>query len=97
LYVKDCVDGICKLMDSDCKEIVNIGSDVHITINEYIELLRKVSGKQFVVRYIDGATGVKNRFCDLTKVKKLLDWKPIMTNDDIAKITYEWTLKQIEN
>ena len=43
LYVSDCIKGIRALMNSNCKEIVNIGSDYCITINQYIDILKNIS------------------------------------------------------
>jgi nucleoside-diphosphate-sugar epimerase len=97
LYVSDCVDGIRKLINSDCEEIINIGSDYSITINEYIQLLKKISGKNFNIKYIDGPTGVKERKCTIEKAKKLIDWKPKILLEEATTITYNWIYKQLNN
>jgi nucleoside-diphosphate-sugar epimerase len=54
LYVKDCIKAIRALMMSDVKTIMNIGSDHHVSINNYIDTLKKVSGKNFNIKYIEG-------------------------------------------
>lgn len=90
LYVGDCIDGIRKLMNSECKEIINLGSDYTVTINQYIDILRKISGKQFSIKYIEGPTGVKQRYCDITKIKNEIGWEPSTSLEEATKITYDW-------
>ena len=96
LYVKDCVKAIIALMDSDCREPVNIGSDKPITINEYVGLLQKISGKQFNIKHIDGPTGVMYRYCDISKIKSYIDWDQTLFNEEVGKITYDWILSQMK-
>lgn len=90
LYVKDCVEGITKLMRSDCIEPINIGSNVAISINEYIDILRQISGKQFNVSYVPGPIGASSRYCDIEKAKKIIDWEPITDIIEATKKTYDW-------
>ena len=96
MYVKDCVEGIRKLMDSDIHESINIGSDYLVSINEYIDLLRQVSGKTFTVKHISGSTGTMHRECDLTKARTLLQWEPVISLEESTRITYEWILSQCQ-
>ena len=95
LYVKDCITAVRKLMDSDCTEVLNIGSDVSISINDYIDILKKISGKNFFINYIEGSTGVKYRKCDISKALKCIDWKPYYSIIDSASITYNWIVSYI--
>jgi GDP-D-mannose 3',5'-epimerase len=97
LYVKDCIKAIRKLMEINCKEIVNIGSDECVTINEYIEALRHISGKRFDIKYIDGPTGVKFRYCNIDKIKDICGWKPETTFYESAKITYDFISNELDN
>jgi GDP-D-mannose 3', 5'-epimerase len=96
LYVKDCVRGIRTLMDSDCEEPINIGSDVTISIDEYVHLLQKISGKAITIRHVPGPTGVHQRFCDISKAKKMIQWSPTVSLEDATRITYDWIAGQIQ-
>ena len=95
LHVSDCVNGILKLMNSDCNEILNIGSDYCISINEYVNLLKHVSGKEFTINYIPGATGVIQRYCNISKAKLLLDWQPLKTLEESTRLVYNWIQTQL--
>src|ERR671923_1668296 len=44
-YVDDCVEGIYRLMQSECGEPLNLGSEEMVTINELARLVIEVSGK----------------------------------------------------
>ncbi|PNH00958.1 GDP-mannose 3,5-epimerase 1 [Tetrabaena socialis] len=95
LYVTDCVSGIRALMDSDVDTVINIGSDVLISIAEYVELLRSLSGKDFTVKYIPGPTGVKDRHCQVTLASQLIDWRPTTDLRTATSMTYQWIREQI--
>jgi len=95
LYVKDCVAGIRTLMDSECEEPLNIGSDVIISINEYVELLQKISGKKLTLHHVPGPTGVIQRYCDITKAKQYIGWSPQVSLEEATRITYDWISEQV--
>jgi nucleoside-diphosphate-sugar epimerase len=97
LYVKDCIKGIHALMNSDCKKVVNIGSDHCITINKYIDILKKISNKNFTIKYIDGSTGVKFRYCNIELIKNECEWYPETSLEESTKITYDFILDQIKS
>lgn len=101
LYVKDCVDGIYKLMCSDCMVPINIGSDVSVSINEYIDILRVISKKEFNVKYVLGSIGVQERYCHIDKAKHLIHWEPTTSLIESTKRTYAWIegelVKQSQN
>jgi GDP-D-mannose 3',5'-epimerase len=96
LYVKDCIKGIRALMNSNCHKVVNIGSDYCITINEYLNILKDISGKKFSIKYIDGPTGVKYRYCNIETIKKECNWKPEFDIRESTKITYDFICDQIQ-
>jgi nucleoside-diphosphate-sugar epimerase len=97
LYVADCISAIRALINSNCKEVLNIGSDECITINQYIDILKTISGKNFNIKYIDGPTGVKYRYCNIDKIKELCNWKPVTSVEESARITYNFILDQLNN
>ena len=44
MYVDDCLDGVLKLIDSNFRDPINIGSSEDVTINEMADILEKISG-----------------------------------------------------
>ena len=89
LYVKDCVAAVRIMMDSDCDEIVNIGSEEPITIHDYVHLLMDISNKILHINHVPGHTGVQERRCDITKMKKL-GWSPTTSLRNATQKTFDW-------
>lgn len=95
LYVKDCVAGIRALMESDCEDPVNIGSDVTISIDDYVSLLQTISGKTLRLRHVPGPTGVLQRYCDISMAKARIGWAPTVSLEEATRTTYSWICEQL--
>lgn len=61
LYIDDCLDAVRMLMESDFYKPVNIGSEQMVTINELVDIIAKISGKNITKKHIDGPLGVRGR------------------------------------
>ncbi len=96
-YIDDCVEGIYRLMQSDVREPLNIGSNKVISINDLIDLIAKIAGKNIKKRYdLSKPQGARGRNSDNKKIKKLLDWEPSTQLDSGFSKTYFWIKEQIE-
>lgn len=95
LYVDECIEGIIKLMRSNCKEILNIGSDEMISINNLAKMIIRISGKNLSINNIDGPQGVRGRNSDNTLIKKELDWAPTASLEEGITKLYHWVNKQV--
>jgi len=79
------------LMDSDCDEPINIGSDRLVTIDDLAGMIIKISGKKITKTYDDSAPqGVRGRNADISLAKKILRWEPRVTLEDGLAQTYKW-------
>jgi len=97
LYVDECVEGIRRLMESDCTEPVNIGSDEMVSINEMVSSLANVSGKDVNVEHkLDAPTGVRGRNSDNKLIKEKLDWAPDYSLKAGLEKTYTWVKQQVD-
>jgi nucleoside-diphosphate-sugar epimerase len=96
LFIDDCLDAVSLLMHSDVNDPVNIGSDRLISIKDYVDLLRDISGKNFSVNFIEGPTGVNGRECSIEKIHGLLGWLPRTDIRQATETTYLWIKSQIE-
>jgi nucleoside-diphosphate-sugar epimerase len=93
LYVDDCIEAILRLMDSDYKQPINIGSDRLISVDELANVIIKISGKDIVPTHdLSKPEGVKGRNADLTLVKQVLKWQPKISLEEGLKRTYEWAV-----
>ena len=71
-YVDDCVEGIYRLMMSDYRAPLNLGTDRLISINELAELVIGISGKRNIsLRHIDGPQGVRGRNSDNSRIREV--------------------------
>lgn len=90
LYIDECVEGIHRLMASDCTDPVNLGSARMITINQLVFLIAKLVSKSVCIRNIDGPCGVMGRTSDNTLIQQVLGWQPPDNLEAGLKKTYEW-------
>lgn len=90
-YVDDLVEGIYRLLFSDCADPVNIGNPDEITIGEFAEEIIKLTGTTQKVIYKDlPVDDPKQRQPDITKARILLGWEPKVSRKEGLKITYEY-------
>lgn len=98
LYIDEAVEAVRRLMSQDdFIGPVNIGSDEMVSINEYIDTVCQISGKNVNKKHIDGPLGVRGRNSDNTLIYEKLGWKPTKPLIDGVRVTYEWILNQINN
>merc|ERR1711966_268692 len=57
-YIDDAVEGIIRLMVSDYKKPLNIGSDEMVSMNEMAEIVMKLSKKDMPIKHIPGREGL---------------------------------------
>ena len=96
-YITDCVAGTISLMESNWTQPINIGSDRLVTVDELAQMAIAASGKKLeLVHDLTKPQGVRGRNADLTLVKKVLDWQPVVTMEEGMQNTYSWIAKQVE-
>jgi len=97
LYIDECLEGIRRLMESDCKEPLNIGSDEVISINDFAHMIINISGKQVNIKNVDvQQVGVRGRNSDNTMIKEELGWCPTQPLRDGIEKTYKWIWSRYE-
>ena len=94
LYVDECVDGIRRLMESDCAGPLNVGSDEMVSINQLAEMAMEIAGKKLRIRHIDGPLGVRGRNSDNRLIAQTLGWAPTAPLRQGLDVTYRWVAQQ---
>jgi len=90
-YIDDCVDGILRLMRSDHREPLNLGSDRLVTINELVEIVTRIAGKRLRRRHdLTKPQGVRGRNSDNTRLRSVLQWEPPTPLETGLEETYRW-------
>lgn len=96
-FIEDCVEGIDRLMRSDHREPLNLGSDHLVTINELVDLVATVAGKRIRRRHnLTAPQGVRGRNSDNSRLREVLGWEPSTALQDGLRETYGWIQKQLE-
>ncbi len=95
-YIDDCVEGIYRLMRSDFRDALNIGSDRLHTINSLVDIVAQAAGKTVGRRHdLTKPLGVRGRNSDNTKLREVLGWEPEVTLEDGLAKTYRWIADQL--
>lgn len=97
LYIDECVEGIIRLMRSDCTKVVNIGSEEMISINDLAKMVIRISGKNLSINNISGPTGVKGRNSHNQLIQQELGWKPSQPLEQGIRKLYDWVNQQVNN
>ena len=91
LFIDDCLDATYSLFNSDCREVLNIGSEEQVSINQLIELVEKIAEYKVKKNYLlDKPLGVRGRSSNNEKIKSILNWSPKFSLQDGMEKTYEW-------
>ena len=90
-YVTDLVDGLFRLSQSDERYPVNVGNPREMTILEFAEHIRKMTGTKSKLVYKPlPEDDPKQRKPDITKAKKLLGWEPKVPLEEGLRETVEY-------
>ena len=96
-YIDDCVEGIYRLMQSNHRDPVNLGQDRMISINQLVDMVSKIAGKQIGKRYdVTKPQGVRGRNSDNTRLREVLGWEPAISLEDGLDRTYHWIAGELE-
>ena len=95
-FVDDCVEGIYRLMQSDYRSPLNLGTDRMVTINQLAQIIIGISGKQGIrIRHVDGPQGVRGRNSDNSRLRHVLGWEPQIDLEEGLAPTYRWIEEQV--
>lgn len=95
LYIDECIEGIHKIVASECNTPLNLGSERMITINDLLFLIAKMAGKTLSIKNVPGPVGVMGRNSDNTLIKELIGWSPQDNLEQGLMTTYNWIAKNI--
>ncbi len=95
-YIDDCIEGIYRLMLSDYREPINLGTDRMVSINQLINIVAKIADKNIAKRYdLTKPQGVRGRNSDNTRLREILKWEPRISLEEGLRLTYKWIYEQL--
>jgi dTDP-glucose 4,6-dehydratase len=90
-YVSDLVDGLCRLMMSDERYPVNLGNPRELTILEFAEKIRAMTGSKSKIEFRElPEDDPKQRKPDISKARAVLGWEPKVELEDGLRRTAEY-------
>jgi GDP-D-mannose 3',5'-epimerase len=96
LYIDECIEGVRRLMRSELKEPVNIGSEEMVSVNQLAQMIIDISGKDLKIRNVPTSVqGVRGRNSDNNMLRRELKWEPTMTLRAGLEKTYAWVNEQV--
>ncbi len=90
-YVSDLVEGLFRLMHSDERYPVNLGNPTELTIGEFAEWIRRLTGTGSTIVYQPlPEDDPKQRKPDISKARRLLGWEPKVALEEGLRQTVEY-------
>jgi GDP-D-mannose 3', 5'-epimerase len=97
MLVDDCVEGLIRIMASDYRDALNLGTDELVTINELVDIICNIAGKRLTKRHdLTGPQGVRGRNSDNTLLRKVLGWEPSIHLAQGLTVTYKWIASELK-
>ncbi len=102
IHVKDAVQGLISLMESESTdgEIFNLGSPEAITISRLAHTVKRLTGSESEIKYIpyeqiydDSFEDLRYRVPDISKISKVIGFKPTKSLEDILRDVIEYYKK----
>jgi GDP-D-mannose 3', 5'-epimerase len=96
MYISDCVEGMRRIMASDHHEPLNLGTEEMVSVDELIELVCDIAGKNLVKRHdLSKPQGVRGRNSDNTRLRNVLGWEPQIRLRDGLRLNYIWIEQEL--
>jgi len=90
-YVDDIARGTVAALRSVGYDVINLGSDNPISINDVIDLLEDLLGQKALIEYLPAQPAdVPATWADISRAKGLLNWQPEMPFEDGLRNAVEW-------
>jgi GDP-D-mannose 3',5'-epimerase len=96
MYVDDCVEGLMRLMASNYREPLNLGTDELISVDGLVDLISKIAGKTLrKVHDLSKPQGVRGRNSDNSRLRQVLGWEPSISLAQGLGPTYRWIAAEV--
>jgi nucleoside-diphosphate-sugar epimerase len=96
MFIDDCIKGTKKIFESDCREVLNIGSEEQVSINQMIKIIEEISNFKVEKNYqLEKPKGVRGRSSNNDLVREKLGWDFETSLKSGLEITYKWIEKEM--
>jgi nucleoside-diphosphate-sugar epimerase len=96
MFIDDCIKGTKKIFESSCHEVLNIGSEEQVSINQMIKIIEEISGFKVEKNYqLNKPKGVRGRSSNNNLVRAKIGWDFEISLKSGLEITYKWIEQEI--
>jgi nucleoside-diphosphate-sugar epimerase len=96
MFIDDCLEGLLRLMASDHRDPLNLGTDELVSINQLADMVCAVAGKNLVKHHdLNAPQGVRGRNSDNSRLRQVLGWEPRITLREGLAVTYRWIEQEL--
>jgi nucleoside-diphosphate-sugar epimerase len=95
LFIEECVEGIHRIMESDCEFPLNLGSERMISINDLVLLIAQIGNKTVEIKNVPGPMGVMGRNSHNKLIRETISWAPADNLEYGLEKTYAWISEQL--
>jgi UDP-glucose 4-epimerase len=88
IFTEDAADAVLKLIDSSFQGVINLGSGKMSSIKDMCNIISNLSKKKIISENKE-VSGPMEFVTDISKIKKIIDWKPKHDIQSGLKKTYE--------
>ena len=88
IFTEDAADAVLKLIDSSFQGVINLGSGKMSSIKDMCNIISNLSKKK-IISQNKKVSGPMEFVTDISKIKKIIDWKPKHDIQSGLKKTYE--------
>jgi nucleoside-diphosphate-sugar epimerase len=98
LFIDECIKATVDFYRQEgFNEPINIGSERSVSIDELVDIVSSIAGKNLVKKYIDGPIGVHARKSENSLIRKVLGYAPKENLEHGLSVTYAWISERISN
>ena len=97
MFISDCVEGLLRLMASDYRDPLNLGTEELVTVDQLVDMVCEIAGKNLKKRHdLTKPQGVRGRNSDNSRLRTVLGWEPQIRLRDGLTITYQWIEEELQ-
>lgn len=90
-YIDDCIEGLRRIMASDCTAPINLGSEELVSVARLVEMVCAAAGKRLRLTHnLDKPQGVRGRNSDNAGLRQVTGWQPTTPLAEGIRRTYRW-------
>ncbi len=91
-YIGDIVRGTVAALQTPLEfEVLNLGHGSPLSLNELLSIFERVTGKKIIAHSRPShSASVEETYADISKVNKLLDWKPEISHEEGISRLISW-------